>query len=56
MKSIIENYSALQDLWEKAAEIVRDTETIARIRGVSAQMTSFDFLCGLMLGEMLPNH
>ena len=33
--------SALLDLWEKAAEIVRDTENIL---GVTAQMTSFDFL------------
>ena len=56
MKSIIENYSTLQSLWEKAVEVVRDTETIAGIRGVSAQMTSFDFFIGLVLGKTLLNH
>ena len=36
--------------------MVRDTETIARIRSVATQMTSFDFFFGLMLGEILLNH
>ena len=56
MHSVIQNYSVLQELWEKAVDVVRDTETIARIRGVAAQMTSFDFFFGLVLGEMLLRH
>ena len=56
MNSIIRNYAVLQELWERSAELVRDTETIARIRGVSAQMHSFDYFCGLLLGEMLLRH
>ena len=53
MQSIIENYAVLQELWEEAASIVHDTETIARIRGVEALMQSFDFFFGLVLGEKL---
>ena len=56
MKSIICNYEVLIELWEKATNIVRDTETIARIRGVAAQMNPFSFYFGLVLGEMLLCH
>ena len=56
MKSIICNYEVLIELWEKATEIVKDTETIARIRGVAAQMSTFSFYFGLVLGEMLLRH
>ena len=56
MKSIICNYEVLIELWEKATDIVRDTETIARIRGVAAQMNPFSFYFGLVLGEMLLCH
>ena len=56
MKSIIENYCVLQDLWEAALEDVRDTEVIARVRGVAAQMETFDFFWGLILGELLFRH
>ena len=35
---------------------MKDTETIARIRGVASQMASFDFFYGLVLGEMLLRH
>ena len=38
MCSIINNYHVLQELWDQAAEIVHDSETVARIRGVAAQM------------------
>ena len=33
--------------------MVRDTETKARIRGVSAVMNTFDFVFGCMLGEKM---
>ena len=56
MQSIIQNYSVLQDLWEQAADIVHDTETIARIRGVASQMQCFEFFFGLVLGENLLRH
>ena len=53
MQSIIQNYSVLQELWDQAAEIVHDSETVARIRGVASQMQTFDFFFGLILGETL---
>lgn len=41
MASIISKYAVLQAMWEDAADIVRDTDTKARIRGIAAQMESF---------------
>lgn len=56
LASIIYNYAALQHTWEEAMDVARDTESKARIGGVSAQMTKFDFLFGTVLGEMLLRH
>ena len=56
LSSIIDNYVSLQDTWEEAADIVHDTETKARIRGVSSQMKTFNFLFGTVLCEMLLCH
>ncbi len=50
MKSIIENYTILQQVWDEAVKIVRDTETIDRIGGVASQMQTFDCL---ILGECI---
>ena len=38
---------------EVALEVARDTESKARIQGVSAQMNTFQFPFGTMLGEMV---
>lgn len=54
--SVIENNDVLQSTWEEAADIVKDTETKSRIRGVSAVMGNFDFIFGAMLGELILNH
>lgn len=56
LASIIGNYAVLQSTWEEAIGVARDTETKARIGGVSAQMKTFDFLFGVVLGEMLLRH
>ena len=56
MQSIIHNYSVLQSLWDQAADIVHDTETIAHIRGVAAHMQSFEFFFGLVQREILLHH
>ena len=53
MKSIVNNYSVLQELWEQA---ISDTETIARIRGIAIHMQTFGFFFGLVLGEALLRH
>ena len=52
MKSIIYNYSVLAEQWDHACSVVKDTDMIARIRGVAAQKL-LDFFYGLVLGELL---
>ena len=54
MLSIIQNYTVLTELWDKACNV--DAETIARIRGAAAQMAFFEFCFGLVSGEMLLHH
>ena len=56
MSSILTNYNVLQELWDQAVTIVHDTEVIARVRGVAAQMQRFEFFFGLLLGETLFRH
>ncbi len=56
MLSILKNYQVLLDTWDEAVDVVRDVETKSRIRGVSFQMSSFDFLFGTMLSEMVLRH
>lgn len=56
MQTIIKNYKVLQELWEQAAGVARDTETIARIQGVASQMKTFEYFFGLVFGEMLLRH
>ena len=54
--SIMNFFDALQCTWEEAAEIVIDSETKARFKGVALQMNSFDCIFGNLLGEMLLKH
>ncbi len=56
LESIFKNYKSLQTLWEEAVSTSRDTEMIARMRGVAAQMNKFQFLFGLVLCELLLSH
>ena len=54
--SILDNYQVLLSTWEKSREVVRDTESKARIHGVYSQMNTFDVLFGTMLGEIVLRH
>ncbi len=54
--SIITNYSELLSTWEKAGEVVRDTESKTRILGVAAQMNTFEFHFGVFVGELVLRH
>ena len=56
LKSIINNYSILQSTWDEALEIAKDSETKARLIGVSTQMQQFNYLFGVFLAEMLLQH
>ena len=46
------NYKVLQEFWEQAADVARDTETIARIQRVASHMKTFEYFFGLVFGEM----
>jgi len=50
MQNIIKNYKIFQELLEKAAYVVKQTETVSRIQGVASQMKMFKFFFGLVFG------
>ena len=56
LASISNNYECLQKTWEESLEVVKDTETKARIQGVSTVMSTYNYLFGNMLGEMILKH
>ena len=56
LASIIGNYEGLQCTREETVLVTKDTESKARIRGVSAQMKTFSFVIGAILGEMILRH
>ena len=51
--SVVSNYAILQDTYEQSKDEVTDTEIKSHIIGVSAQMTSFEYLFGTLLGECI---
>lgn len=54
--SISRNYETLQNTWEEAIAVSKDSESKARIHGVSSQMKTFDYLYGNTLGELVLRH
>ena len=48
LASIIENHVVLQDTWDKALEVSKDTDSKAKINGVSAQMKKFLIFCSVL--------
>ena len=56
LESVINNYAVFQALWEDAKDIVKDSETRARIIEVQATMTTFTYFFGLVLGERILKH
>ena len=56
VKSILENYSYLLELWDEAYEATKEAEARARIKGVAAQMTTFEFYFGASLAHLLLRH
>ena len=53
LKSILENFDILVQLWEESLELVKDTEMKARIQGVTAQIKNFNYFFGVSLGLIL---
>ena len=56
LKSILDNYTVLQELWEVSYDESKDTEIRARIQGVAAQMNAFEFYYACSLAEMILRH
>ena len=56
MRSIIDNYEVLNEVWVESLEEVTGTEIKTRIRGVQSQMSKFDFYYGVVLGELILCH
>lgn len=55
-QSILDNYSALLELWETILNDKPDSETRARINGIDSQMKIFDFYFGAFLLHNLLSH
>ena len=56
-KRIFNNYQALQDTWKEClGQSGLSTEIRARIIGCQAQMNSFNYFFGVLLGERLFSH
>ena len=56
--SVITNYAILQDTYVhfNRAKMKLLTEIKSRIIGVSAHMTSFEYVFGILLGECVNSH
>lgn len=56
LKSVLDNYTVLQCLWEEAELVAKESDIRARLIGVGSQMATFDFYFGVYLGEMVLHH
>ena len=56
LKSILDNFNVLLEVWTESLERVKDTEVKARIQGVAAQMMKFDYFFGVSLGLLILRH
>ena len=50
LQSILNNYNELMNLWDWSIDALHDTDMKARIRGVQANMPTFEFVYGCSLG------
>lgn len=55
-RSVLDNYNALMELWEDILSNRVDSETRARINGVSSQMSHFEFFLGVHLLLVILRH
>ena len=56
LKSIIDNYEVLLDLWDDCLDVVKQAELRSQIIGMQAQMSNFSFYWGINLEELLLRH
>ena len=56
LKSVLDNYTVLQELWEESYDECKETEIKARIQRVAAQMRTFHFYYTASLAELVLRH
>ena len=56
LQSITDNFNVLQEVWDESLDVVKQTEMLARIIGVSSRMKTFNFFFGLVLGQLVLRH
>ena len=56
MKSVLDNWSVFQELWEECWETNLEREIKERIIGLKYKMILFDYFFGVRLGYLLLNH
>ena len=56
LSSVFNNYAVFQGLWEEALNVAKESDVHARIIGVQATMSKFEYLFDVMLGECLLSH
>ena len=56
LKSVVDNYTASQEIWEISKAQVSDQSIKARIIGVQAQFRTFRYLFGVLVGDLILRH
>ena len=56
LRSILDNYMVLLELWDLVDEETKDSEIRARVGGVASQMKKFEFFFGITIAEILLRH
>jgi hypothetical protein len=56
LESVLSNYEVFLAFWDEAKDIAPDADARTRIAGVQFQMTTFNYLFGTTLGELILKH
>ena len=56
MKSIIDNWVALQQVWDESLDGDLEPEIKSKIIGVKSQMTTFNYFCGVTILQLFLRH
>ena len=56
MKSILDNWVALQQVWDESLDGNLEPEIKSRIIGLKSQMTTFDYFYGVTILQLVLRH
>jgi len=56
LKSVVDNYTVLQKLWDTSKDKTSNVSIKARIIGVEAQFKTHSFFFGIHLGNLILKH